>query len=62
MTRPNWTRKTYEMVADILKEGWNESGSSSVKATALRFAHDFSIDNPNFDRQRFMTAIFGESK
>lgn len=68
MARPTWTRKTYEMAAEsiaaqvaALEGDWlSEESRQIARHTLLTLAHllgsQFYIDNPNFDRARFLTA------
>lgn len=66
-----WTKQTYEMVAKELAEEYSFSQGycddvrgQAVKKTladlAASFAYNFKMDNPNFDHERFMKAVFGE--
>lgn len=58
------TKKDYEMVADILRDGLTGETESAVRMTieylARKFANRFEQDNPKFDREKFFKWIFGE--
>lgn len=47
-----FTRKHYNIIANIIKKNW-EAGTESCIAEDL--ADYFEDDNPNFDRDRFLT-------
>ena len=56
-----WTRQTYEMVAQCIRDVYNitpvDGVSNSVaRAIADKLAVRFHLDNPNFDRDRFIEA------
>jgi len=57
-----WTRQTYEMVAQCVRDVYNSLpsdnmyGDSVVTAIADNLAVHFHLDNPNFDRDRFIQA------
>ena len=61
MASSTWTRKTYELVADILAETFNKpthGKPSKVDVFTLvqAFSAEFQMDNPNFDAKRFSKA------
>lgn len=77
MARATWTQKTYEMVAEVLRENWTppdlseaeseripkgSEGDRTTRLAAESFAGHFKADNPSFDRERFYTAIFGDER
>lgn len=57
-----WTRQTYEMVAQCIRDVYNitpglDGVSNSVaRAIADKLAVQFHLDNANFDRDRFIQA------
>lgn len=56
-----WTRQTYEMVAQCIRDVYNitpaDGVSNSVaRAIADNLAVQFHLDNANFDRDRFIQA------
>lgn len=61
MARSTWTRKTYIMVAEMLRITWTQKSDEEFRNLADNFAIEFGADNPSFDRQRFMVAIGLES-
>lgn len=48
------TRKDYELIARTLKAYGN--GGESVEDIAKLLAHNLSLENPRFDRERFLEA------
>jgi hypothetical protein len=62
MARSTWTRKTYVMVAETLRETWTPEADRTVRLAAEQFAGQFKADNPAFDADRFYVAIFGEQR
>lgn len=50
------TKRTFELVARILRENADASGSMSRDAVAMEFADAFAEQNPAFDRARFLHA------
>ena len=61
MPSSTWSRKTYELVADILAETFNKpthGKPSKVDVFTLvqAFIVEFQIDNPRFDADRFRKA------
>lgn len=64
---PKWTKATYEMIAQQLREltqdaepnggcGYPPCARSTYEAVARRFAIIFKNDNPRFDQERFLLA------
>ena len=66
-----WTRQTYEMVADVMRSAHNDvlrdtsddfeyveyvNSVILLKDIADKLAVHFHLDNPNFDRDRFIEA------
>jgi hypothetical protein len=51
-------RRHFQLVADILKIFYRRSDDqrSIVAAIAYQFADTFTLDNPRFDRDRFLRA------
>jgi hypothetical protein len=49
------TRKDYVMIADTIATGWHSSGEAK-RDIAVTLANVFEIDNPRFDRDRFLVA------
>ena len=49
---PKWSKKTYELVAKVLKQ----EKPSTMLMIASRFAVEFEADNPKFCRERFFIA------
>jgi hypothetical protein len=61
MPSSTWSKKTYELVADILAETFNKptyDRPSKVDVFTLvqAFTVEFQIDNPEFDADRFRKA------
>jgi len=61
MPSSTWSRKTYELVADILAETFNKpthGKPSKVDVFTLiqAFSVEFQMDNPRFDYERFKKA------
>jgi hypothetical protein len=61
MPSSTWSRKTYELVADILAETFNKptyDSPSKVDVFTLvqAFCLEFQMDNPEFDAKRFSRA------
>jgi hypothetical protein len=56
------TRKDYVAVAKILNDYWNGSPVevSEFKYMVMDFADMFSDDNPNFNEDKFIEAVFGK--
>ena len=57
----NWTQKTYEMIAKVLREqvertSLNDDAKDMVRLLAWKFSEEFSADNSRFDRYRFLGA------
>lgn len=50
-----WSKQTYELVADILKD------ADTIDKARVYFAEAFTDDNDRFDYNRFMEAA-GEGK
>ena len=57
MARSTWTRKTYELTAEMIRIAWTQASDAEFRDLANNFAIEFKADNPAFDRQRFMDAI-----
>ena len=61
---PKFSKKTYEMVAQVLST--NRGQLRIIAAERYMLAEDFSnifrVDNPRFDHIRFMIACSGEKK
>ena len=54
-----WTRQTYEMVAQCIRDVYNANFDSDrfiARAIADNLAVQFHLDNANFDRDRFIQA------
>lgn len=51
---PKFSRQHYIMIADLI--GKNPDAGAR-KAEAEKYAETFAVDNPRFDRDRFMSAI-----
>jgi hypothetical protein len=61
MPSSTWSRKTYELVADILAETFNKpthGKPSKVDVFTLiqAFTVEFQMDNPRFDADKFRKA------
>jgi hypothetical protein len=61
MPSSTWSRKTYELVADILAETFNKpthGRPSQVDVFTLvqAFSAEFQMDNPRFDADKFRKA------
>ena len=54
-----WSRKTYQMVADILHEAYKDRDMVNIWDLMQRFGVEFRMDNPNFDEARFRKASIG---
>ena len=54
-----WSRKTYQMVADILHEAYKDRDMVNIWDLMQRFGVEFKMDNPNFDEARFRKACIG---
>lgn len=54
------TRKDYRAIAAILNESWLADLDSypQIRLIALRMCDVFISDNPRFDADRFMSAVF----
>ena len=50
------TRKHFEQTAAIIKAARSQPQHKAVEYIARQLAVDFADDNPNFDRDRFLTA------
>lgn len=60
---PKYSKQTYEMVAEILKEvrvlpgGFTiDIRGATIEAIAARFVVEFLHDNPRFDPDKFLAA------
>lgn len=60
-----WSKKTYEMVARVLRDGREPQAAPlsdeaqrnvALEIAAEDFADQFAADNPAFDRERFLKA------
>ena len=56
-----WSRKTYQMVADILHEAYKDRDTTNIWDLMQRFGVEFKMDNPNFDEARFRKASIGDN-
>ena len=56
------TRKDYVAVAKILNDYWenNPVEISDFKYLVLDFADMFAEDNPNFNEEKFLEAVYGK--
>lgn len=54
-----WNRRTYEMVAEVIKESYEYAYDR--EKLARRFSVVFERDNPRFDSERFRRACVGVS-
>ena len=53
------TRKDHETIATILGDNLERRSRGEFTSLVDDFARWLAEDNPNFDRGRFITAIFG---
>ena len=61
MPSSTWSRKTYELVADILAETFNKPthvkpSRVDVFTLVQAFCLEFQMDNPRFDAKKFSRA------
>jgi hypothetical protein len=59
MPSSTWSRKTYQIVADVLRHAPKSEeyqGPDIVKWIMDSFALEFQMDNPRFDYERFKKA------
>ena len=56
------TRKDYKMIANAIRETFNETDMSFNARMELMYKLEveFKIDNPNFDRHKFYDACLAE--
>lgn len=52
------TKKHFEAIARIIRDTYtdDEAGTAALRTAAEEMADYFAMINPNFDRQRFLTA------
>jgi hypothetical protein len=50
------TRKDYVMIAQVISESQGLTRSDIIDTVAERLADALAIDNPRFDRARFLAA------
>lgn len=54
-----WSKKTYQLVAEVLHPGCSGfRNTDTIKLLAWEFSARFQADDPRFDRDRFLKAIF----
>lgn len=51
MVRPRYSKKDYELVAEVLHVSRNK------KSAMKHFENEFAADNPNFSKERFEEAV-----
>lgn len=56
LKNPRWTKRDYEMVAEVLKNRYSEKNSEVIDMLAFHFAEKFGKDNAAFNEKRFLTA------
>ena len=54
-----WSRKTYELVADIIHEAYKDRDMVNIWDLMQRFGVEFKMDNSRFDEERFRKACIG---
>ncbi len=51
------TRKDYVLISDVLRDALDSIiDDMALEALASRFADELALDNPRFDRERFLAA------
>ena len=56
MPKPKFSKKTYEMVAEVLKRHGCNFDKSEIQEIATEFSETFKSDNPRFKPEFFMRA------
>ena len=60
LKHPRFTQKHYIAIAELLKDSYTEHPRNyyTIADVAIAFIRLFKPDNPKFDKDRFMDAIY----